>query len=761
VRLADLLTSLPLADASNDRMAFGFDPVLPLWLLVALGVVLAAGVRWSYSQSTRDLAFNRRLTLGGLRLGAVLLLLLCMARPVLSRHGQLEEKGICFIAVDSSSSMSFRDAGQGRSRWDQVTSIVAANKSTIETIQEKMELQRFLFGVSTDPVSVLPGESGALSKTPNGTSTDLSALLEKLSAEAAGASTSGAVIISDGRHNAPKDIIPAAIALGRAGVPLYIIGVGQEATPGDFKDIRIRQMAVPEKAFVGGRMLIGLEIESTLAASAQVPLVVEINGKKIYQQPVRLRAGPNVTLPVIEVPYIPEALGVHRVVATVGAVSGESNVLNNVASGFFRVFRNKIGVWYVEGAIRKEFGAIRSALESAPNLSLKALNAFAVQSSAEIELLPSSLEEWAQCRLVIIGDMAASRFDPQSLARLAKFVEDGGAVLFIGGFNSFGAGGWQDTPLAAVLPVELSAGDGMQSGPLTISVMPDEAAHNILKIDETPEKNSEIWHTLPQLPGINKVKNSKPAAHVLLRAGSRELLVVQDYGKGRSGVFTADMTWQWIIKADKPDAHKAFWRNLVTWLTRSDYRETDKAVFADSDRLQYHVGDEAVFGAHVHASETSAERLKAARIVATLTRTDTPGDAPLFAEDVGAGPGDFARRFALGTPGSYRFTATAVATDGSIIDKDSLDLQVSALDLENDNPKANLKLLRRIAALSGGAYFEPVNAAKAFDLLRKDSGGYSKPVTQIEDLWNTWWMLMAFITILSLEWGLRKKWGLV
>jgi uncharacterized membrane protein len=57
---------------------------------------------------------------------------------------------------------------------------------------------------------------------------------------------------------------------------------------------------------------------------------------------------------------------------------------------------------------------------------------------------------------VILGDLPAARFEPQALRALAKFVEEGGAVLMIGGVSNLGAGGWQNTPLAPVLPVILT-----------------------------------------------------------------------------------------------------------------------------------------------------------------------------------------------------------------------------------------------------------------------------------------------------------------
>jgi hypothetical protein len=327
--------------------------------------------------------------------------------------------------------------------------------------------------------------------------------------------------------------------------------------------------------------------------------------------------------------------------------------------------------------------------------------------------------------------------------------------------STLGPGGWEGSPLAPVLPVELTVQDGMLDGPLTMEVNAEEANHPVVKLEETPERSLELWSRLPPVPGINKIAGVRPAAHVLLKAGTRELLIVQEYGKGRSAVFTGDMTWQWVLKANQAETHKAFWRTLATWLTRSDYRDTNKAVFADSDRLHYFVGDDAQFGAHVHETEKTAALIKDARVAITLSKLEGQTETVMLQETAGKGPGEYARRFSLGTPGSYRFKASAFSPQGNLIDSDSLDLQVTAPDVESDNPKANLRLLRRLAALSGGVYFDPENASKAFAALFKEQATYSKPVTDVTELWSSAWVLALFVALLTVEWFFRRRWGLI
>jgi hypothetical protein len=744
---------------------YRFEPFVANWMLLALAFLILLAVRRSYKRSTREIRPEYKMVLGFIRLSAFGLLFFCLLRPVAVKTTELTERGLCFIAVDTSGSMNLKDMPGSRTRWDCAVSLFGSHQADLDKLNEQCELHRYEFDAAPREVAQLPGEGANRPvPAPAGTSTDIVALLDKLAAESGGSATSGALLISDGRHNLPTDVVPAAQMLGRAGVPLYVVGVGQDATPSDYKDVSIKQLIVPEKAFVGGRTILRVEVESTVKTPHTVPLTVEIDGKKIFETDVRLLPGNSRVAPEVEVPYIPDSLGLHRAVATVGNIPDESNLLNNTATAFFRVYRTKIGVWYVEGAVRKEFGAIRSALETAPNVNFKAINAFAASMTGggnASDLLPTRLEDWAQLRLVIIGDLPAVRFDVTALKDLARFVDDGGSILMIGGLSNFGAGGWQNSPLAESFPVEMSASDGMENGPLAITPVIDEMDHTpILNVGDNFESGVAAWRDLPPLPGVNRISSVRPAAHVLLRAGRRELLVVQEAGKGRSAVFTADMTWQWILKANKPEVHRRFWRNLVTWLTRSDYRDAAKAVFADAERLQYQIGEEAVFRAHVSSIEKLKEQIKTARIVLSLSRLQGAAEIPVFQEGAGTGPGDYSKHFALGAPGSYRFKAAAVA-NGQTLDSDTIDLQVTAPDIETDNPRANLRLLHRIAELSGGKYFDYAQAGQAFDALLARPIGFSKPSVEVVELWNSGWVLSIFMSLLIFEWWLRKKMGLI
>ncbi|HEX3409561.1 MAG TPA: VWA domain-containing protein [Candidatus Binataceae bacterium] len=54
---------------------------------------------------------------------------------------------------------------------------------------------------------------------------------------------------------------------------------------------------------------------------------------------------------------------------------------------------------------------------------------------------------------VILNNVARAHVAPAAQSALAQYADEGGSLAMVGGDQSFGLGGWQDTPLARVMPV--------------------------------------------------------------------------------------------------------------------------------------------------------------------------------------------------------------------------------------------------------------------------------------------------------------------
>jgi hypothetical protein len=212
----------------------------------------------------------------------------------------------------------------------------------------------------------------------------------------------------------------------------------------------------------------------------------------------------------------------------------------------------------------------------------------------------------------LLGDLDTSAFKPEELASLTLAVDRGAGLMMIGGLYSFGPGGYAETPLADVLPIEMSRlerqpledaairSDLHLPGPLRMRLPqragpPDYLVH-------LAKDNQALWDKLPPLDGANRLGKLKPAAHLLAQTESGQpLLVAQESGNGRVLAFAGDSTWRWVMHGHA-DAHKRFWRQVILWLARKDQSATGD-VWLKIDERRHHPGGRVEFAAGARTAQ--------------------------------------------------------------------------------------------------------------------------------------------------------------
>lgn len=161
------------------------------------------------------------------------------------------------------------------------------------------------------------------------------------------------------------------------------------------------------------------------------------------------------------------------------------------------------------------------------------------------DAFPRTRDEFADFDLVVLSDIGAQsllltpevvagKTDTNRLEVLAEYVADGGAVGMIGGYMSFagehGQAGYARSPLADVLPVEISPHDDRIERPT--GVHPQNRA-----LDDLPDE----W---PHVLGYNRVSVSE-GADVWATVDDDPLIVVSDHGDGSAFAFTTDCAEHW------------------------------------------------------------------------------------------------------------------------------------------------------------------------------------------------------------------------
>jgi uncharacterized membrane protein len=185
---------------------------------------------------------------------------------------------------------------------------------------------------------------------------------------------------------------------------------------------------------------------------------------------------------------------------------------------------------------------------------------------------PDSAQALTAFDVVILSDIGAntlllrdatfvrSELTSNRLELLRTYVEEGGALLMIGGYLTFqgieGKAAYHGTPVEDVLPVVLSPFDDRRENPQGVVPQTVDASHPIAQ-------GLTDW---PAMLGYNRA-TLHPDAHLVATIGGDPLIALRNVKAGRTAVFSSDCSAHWGPPAFTSWAcYQALWLNLVRWL---------------------------------------------------------------------------------------------------------------------------------------------------------------------------------------------------
>ena len=260
------------------------------------------------------------------------------------------------------------------------------------------------------------------------------------------------VLLSDGGANAGDADAARRIAAAR-GVPIDVLALNGLA---DGLDVQISGVELPAAARQGQRLRMKINLESSTATSGRLTITGPA-GATIVDQQVQLPQGPQ-TLEVA----LPEAQPAFNRYVVRLDVPNDARPANNAAEAYSFV-SGRPRVLLVEGQPGEAHnlaGALNSAqLETA---------------SIAPAQVPANLAELAAYDAVALVNVPRRALPDRAQAALSAYVHDlGRGLLMVGGEQSFGAGGWRDTPIEAALPVTMDLPTRVRLPPVGIVILID------------------------------------------------------------------------------------------------------------------------------------------------------------------------------------------------------------------------------------------------------------------------------------------------
>jgi hypothetical protein len=286
---------------------------------------------------------------------------------------------------------------------------------------------------------------------------------------------------------------------------------------------------------------------------------------------------------------------------------------------------------------------------------------------------------------------------------------------------------------------------------------------------DTDQKSEEEWKKMAPLRGMDALGKLKQGKSTVFAAADKPdgppLLVGRDFGKGRVMVFAGDETRYWI----RPEVggrgpHDTFWKRLVLWLAHQESMEGNVWVTLDARRLA--AGDKLPFqvGLHGKGGEERPDSTFDVKVIDPSKSETKVQTTP----DKNNAKGLF---WKTDTAGEYRLEVS-----GSGKDADGNDISGTASarflvyedDAEMRQRAANHDFLKNLAAAGGGEFHQPDDLAAFLAQLQSQPLPHSRPRADLSPDWRTNQMSLflviffsLFVAVLSLEWFLRRRWGLV
>ena len=709
------------------------EVVIGLFILALLFAFL------TYRHTFPPLNKRKKALLLALRIIAILSLFLVLSEPILTIARRVTQKPVVALLLDISRSMNLK--GADIKRIEELQNLL--KNDVFEKISSQAELQTFGFADSLIPLDLKGQLPDSL-----GNATSIGEAIELVEKKLKEENLTGIVILSDGANNLGDDPVLVARSLN---IPIHTGGMGEYMPP---KDVSIERIVYNDIGYVGDQIPVRVDISQTGFEHLKIPVSIKEKKNILTQQ--NLSLGKSGATQTVDLTITPEEAGLHQYRLTIPFLKEESVKENNQRTFTIKVLKSKIEILLITGNLNWEYTFLKRALQRDRNVELKTL-VYGKKRQPIVGRFPQGEKQLSQFDILIL-------IDPPSfmLKGHKKEIEDfvfseGGSALFLLGKEFMDTHGFME--VLSLLPFNPSGRNiTFSSAHLNLKLTEEGKLHPITRLVENMEENIEIWSDLPPFLGVATLGSVTKDATTL--AGVRSPLdagifspgiVVRNYGKGKVMIITVTPFWRWDfllwgIGKDN-QIYQTFWNNSVRWLVT---REDMDLINVLTDKKIYKGGERITFKAKIF--DQNYQKIKDASVVVNIKGEALPDSevVNLSLNDLG----DYTVTLRALPPGKYSFEGK-VFRDGKKIGTKRGEFLVEEYSVEDSDLKTDFDLLRRIAEVSGGKYYEKEqieNLASDLNLIEKEE----QKKREIQ-LWNHPLLLAIFVLCLSFEWAIRKR----
>lgn len=766
------------ADFSSILFAqLAVDPIYGLWVVVALTLITLASL--FLTLSAKQISRSKRWLLASLRVFSSAMLLLAWMRPAMLSTSHRASEGAIAVLMDRSQSMTLPSSAAGMTRWNAQQEVWQALAQGTDLTVGGAKLIPYFFDrtASLAPQQDLPALDRSFSQEPEGRGTDLGAALAEVVKMQTDPPLRGVVMMGDATQTQlPPESDPLLIAkqMAQLDQPIYFVGIGSRGESSLLRDVAVENLQDEITAFANKEISVPLVISANGMQNQPIDVTLTLRSAQQPDRELKRRR----VLPAQSAEKIPldfriqlSEPGDYLLVAQARVDTNEQVSSNNQQLSFVTVREGGVRILMLEGQPRYEQRYLKLSLDASVDFDVQ----YAWLPERQRARWPIDLSgqiDFQGVDIFVIGDLDSAALHTNTQKGILDRVSQGAGLLFLGGYHSFDAGGYQSSQLAAAIPVQMLPDrqnwdqkiDQRFHVVQPVQLLPTRP-HPVTSLLPEPD-NTRLWEMLKPMDGMNRFQkvSTAPGTQVLLAdALGQPGLVAGQFASGRVLAFAGDSTWRWYLAGaefGQKKAHQTFWRQAMLWLVSRDKLEEGFRLTIDSRRQD--IDATPRIGIEWYGGSDQAPMPPEVQL--TLSR-----DRTLLRQVESTAVGENLRECnltGLDRPGLYQVDLTANDSTGKKL-TGQVAFIVQDISRELTTPETDWQMMSNLVAAgssSGSELFLPEDIGK---LIAKIQQRQSDAKTQIiqrrslgDEAWDSWLFALLFCGLMSAEWALRKRWQL-
>jgi len=699
---------------------------IPLYIMLILAIIAGVYTFYYYKKTVPPVSNRLKIFLGLLRGISTFLILSLFFSPQLKLVWQNESKPQIVMAVDKSASMNITEDNQ--QRFAKAASI---SNFIQDEIKNTNEVHTYFFDIDTTSIndSILVGKLG----------TNIDLALKNISAKHKKAEA--LILISDGIITKGRNPL---FSNTLKKINIHTIGIGDTS---ETSDILIKNVIANKTVYKNNPTTISAEITAKNLIDFESTVKLLFNKKIISAKKVTIDQSDEILQ--VDFKIIPEKAGNQKYEVQIDGFDSEKFTENNAYQFQLEVLKDKLRIGLLAEKPGYDVKFIKQILNSDKN----------IQFTSYIELNPNNSGMQQILKVIDSSDVLLvidipSKKTPQSVKdNLTNLIESRRIPVCF--FMTGNPNKHFFNLINKRFPDFSFTASNSFSNLFAVPTITGKL-NSVFNIFDSSELNDAFWqNSAPIEYYFNQVTIGK-TDKILLQATDNPklpILLSSNYKGTNNLLFLGNGFWRWkfLLSEDRQfaGAYETFFNNLIKWISKNQDTEN---INIEVNKKGLPLGEQLT--SNIQLYDASFNPVFDGEI--KLQVEGPTGEFEAAASYIGNG--NYTWQFTPLAEGSYKIKVDAFKND-VFLGNNEIEFNVLPVNNEFIFTKQNVDFLNKLALSTGGKYFTSNNYKDIIPLLPNTPKIIQTTVNY--DLWNKLYTLLIIIFLLSVEWFIRKRKGLV